>query len=137
MAVLTTGQLQQAMNTKDEQFFKQLGARIAQARKEQQLTQTQLAEQLGIAQQTMAHYEGGKLKVSAALLPQLAQILNLSLDELLGLPAPRRSSKRGPASRLEQQIEIISQLPRTKQKLVSEILDNVIGKRSNNIEIAR
>ncbi len=59
MAVLTTGQLQQAMNTKDEQFFKQLGARIAQARKEQQLTQTQLAEQLGIAQQTMAHYEGG------------------------------------------------------------------------------
>ncbi|HAG7823164.1 TPA: transcriptional regulator, partial [Escherichia coli] len=25
-------------------------------------------------------------------------------------------------------IEIISQLPRTKQKLVSEILDNVIGK---------
>ena len=128
MAVLTTGQLQQAMNTKDEQFFKQLGARIAQARKEQQLTQTQMAEQLGIAQQTMALYEGGKLKVSAALLPQLAQILNLSLDELLGLPAPRRSSKRGPASRLEQQIEIISQLPRTKQKLVSEILDNVIGK---------
>ncbi|QTF09858.1 helix-turn-helix domain-containing protein [Brenneria izadpanahii] len=128
MAVLTTRQLQQAMNTKDEQFFKQLGARIAQARKEQQLTQTQLAEQLGIAQQTMAHYEGGKLKVSAALLPQLAQILNLSLDELLGLPAPRKRGKRGPASRLEQQIEIISQLPRTKQKLVSEILDNVIGK---------
>ena len=128
MAVLTTRQLQQAMNNKDEQFFKLLGARIAQARKEQQLTQTQLAEQLGIAQQTMAHYEGGKLKVSAALLPQLAQILNLSLDELLGLPAPRSNGKRGPASRLEQQIEIISQLPRTKQKLVSEILDNVIGK---------
>lgn len=76
----------------------------------------------------MVHYEGGKLKVSAALLPQLAQILSLSLDELLGLPAPRRSGKRGTASRLEQQIEIISQLPRTKQKLVSEILDNVIGK---------
>ncbi len=92
MAVVTTGQLQQAMNNKDEQFFKLLGARIAQARKEQQLTQTQLAEQLGIAQQTMAHYEGGKLKVSAALLPQLAQILSLSLDELLGLPAPAEAA---------------------------------------------
>lgn len=88
MTVLTTRQLQQAMNDKDKQFFKLLGARIAQARKEQQLTQTQLAEQLGIAQQTMAHYEGGKLKVSAALFPPLPQILNLSLDELLGLPAP-------------------------------------------------
>ncbi|MEH2922906.1 helix-turn-helix domain-containing protein [Samsonia erythrinae] len=127
MATLTRQQLQ-AMNTKDETFFKELGTRIALARKAQQLTQQQLAEQLGIAQQTMAHYEGGRLKVSAALLPQLAQILNLSLDELLGLPAPYRSGKRGPASRLEQQIEIISQLPRTKQKLVSEILDNVIGK---------
>ncbi|ACT06766.1 MULTISPECIES: helix-turn-helix domain-containing protein [Dickeya] len=126
MATLTQQQ-RHAMNTKDEPFFKELGARIAQARKELQLTQQQLAEQLGIAQQTMAHYEGGRLKVSASLLPQLATILNLSLDELLGLPA-RRTAKRGPASRLEQQIQIISQLPKTKQKFVTEMLDNVIGK---------
>ncbi|HHQ6558964.1 TPA: helix-turn-helix domain-containing protein [Serratia fonticola] len=115
------------MNTKDELFFKELGARIAMARKEQQLTQQQLAEQLGIAQQTMAHYEGGRLKVSAALLPPLSQILKLSLDELLGLPTARQFSKRGPTSRLEQQIEAISQLPKTKQKFVSEMLDMVIG----------
>jgi len=49
----------------------------------------------------MAHYDGGRLKASASLLPQLAQILNLSLDELLGLPT-RRTAKRGTASRLEQ-----------------------------------
>ena len=98
----------------------------ALARKELQLTQQQLAEQLGIAQQTMAHYEGGRLKVSASLLPQLAQILNLSLDELLGLPA-RRVSKRGPSSRLEQQIEVIRQIPMTKQKFVTEMLDIVIA----------
>ncbi|EYU13190.1 MULTISPECIES: helix-turn-helix domain-containing protein [Photorhabdus] len=126
MARLTHRQIQ-AMKTKDETFFKELGARIALARKEQQLTQQQLAEQLGIAQQTMAHYEGGRLKVSAALLPLLAQILNLSLDELLGLPLIRRNSKRGPSSRLEQQIEIISQLPKARQKFVSEMLDTVIG----------
>lgn len=118
---------QEAMNTKDELFFKELGARIAMARKEQQLTQQQLAEQLGIAQQTMAHYEGGRLKVSATLLPPLSQILKLSLDELLGLPTVQRFSKRGPTSRLEQQIEAISQLPKTKQKFVSEMLDMVIG----------
>jgi transcriptional regulator with XRE-family HTH domain len=118
---------QEAMNTKDELFFKDLGARIAMARKEKQLTQQQLAEQLGIAQQTMAHYEGGRLKVSAALLPPLSQILKLSLDELLGLPTVQRFSKRGPTSRLEQQIEAISQLPKTKQKFVSEMLDMVIG----------
>ena len=126
MATLTRQQ-RNAMNTRDEQFFSELGARIALARKELQLTQQQLTEQLGVAQQTMAHYEGGRLKVSASLLPQLAQILNLSLDELLGLPT-RRTAKRGPTSRLEQQIEAIRQMPMTKQKFVTEMLDNVIGK---------
>jgi len=75
----------------------------------------------------MAHYEGGRLKASASLLPQLAQILNLSLAKLLWLPT-RRTAKRGPASRLEQQIDTIRQMPMTKQKFVSEMLDNVIGK---------
>lgn len=126
MATLTRQQLD-AMNAKDETFIKQLGTRIAKARKEQQLTQQQLADQLGIAQQTIAHYEGGRLKISVTLLPQIAQILNLTLDELLGLPAAKRIGKRGPASRLEQQIEIISQLPKTKQKFVSDMLDTVIG----------
>jgi len=129
MAPLTQQQ-RNAMNSRDEQFFRELGARVALARKEQQLTQQQLAEKLGIAQQTMAHYEGGRLKISASLLPLLAQILNLSLDELLGLPA-RRTAKRGPASRLEQQIDTIRQMPMTKQKFVSEMLDNVIGKQSS------
>ncbi|WP_240153823.1 hypothetical protein [Erwinia amylovora] len=72
-------------------------------------------------------YRGGRLKVSASLLPQLAQILNLSLDELLGLPT-RRTARRGPSSRLEQQIDVIRQMPMTRQKFVSEMLDNVIGK---------
>lgn len=54
MATLTRQQ-RNAMNSRDEQFFRKLGARIALARRELQLTQQQLAEQLGIAQQTMAH----------------------------------------------------------------------------------
>lgn len=128
MATLTPQQ-HDAINTKDEIFIKELGARIATARKEHNLTQTELAEQLGIAQQTMAHYEGGRLKISVALLPQLAQILNLTLDELLGLLTAKRAGKRSPTSRLEQQIEIINQLPKTKQKFVSQMLDTVIGNR--------
>ena len=58
------------MNIKDESFFKELGSRIALARKERNITQVQLAATLGIAQQTLAHYEGGRLP--ASLLPTLA-----------------------------------------------------------------
>ncbi|WP_127960420.1 helix-turn-helix domain-containing protein [Serratia microhaemolytica] len=126
MVMLTRQQLQ-AMARNDENFFKELGARIAKSRKELNLTQSQLAEKLGIAQQTMAHYEGGKLRMPASFLPELAEILNLSLDELLGLSVSKKTNKRGPTSRLEQQMQLISQLPKMKQKFVSEMLDTIIG----------
>jgi len=72
------------MTPKDEQFFKALGIRIAQARKSHRLTQQQLAERLGIAQQTLAHYEVGRLRPSISMLSKLVLLLDLSLDELLG-----------------------------------------------------
>ena len=127
MAVITT--FAAIVNTKDEQFFKELGARVAQARKDQELTQQQLAERLGIAQQTLAHYEVGRLRVPASMLPLLAQLLGLTTEELLGQPV-QHVSKRGPAPRLQQQIERISQLPKSKQRFVSEMLDTVLAQAS-------
>jgi transcriptional regulator with XRE-family HTH domain len=115
-----------AMNPKDEQFFKALGARIASARKAHELTQQQLAEQLSIAQQTLAHYEGGRLRLPVSLLPELTRTLGLSSDELLGQNVTRHS-KRGPSSKLQQQIEAISQLPKARQRFVSEMLDTVLA----------
>lgn len=124
------------MNTRDEQFFKELGTRIAQARKDHSLTQQALAEQLGVAQQTLAHYEVGRARMPASMLPTVARLLTLSLDELMGQPVPRAtraasgksgSGKRGPASRLEQQIQAVAQLPKTKQQFVSQMLDTVLA----------
>ena len=58
----------------DKEFYVQLGARIADARKAAGLTQVQLAEALGIAQQTMAHYEGGVSRIAVAMLPTAAKV---------------------------------------------------------------
>lgn len=113
------------MNSRDEHFFKALGARVAQARKARNLTQHQLCAQLGIAQQTLANYEVGTTRFPASMLPTLAQILGMTLDELLGQDAPK--SKRGPMPRLQQQIDRIRQLPKAKQHAVMEVLDMVIA----------
>ena len=118
------------MNTRDEQFFKELGARIAQARKDHGLTQNELAEQLGVAQQTLAHYEVGRARMPASMLPTVARLLTLSLDELMGQSVARRTvrgARRGPASRLQQQIDAVAQLPKTKQQFVSQMLDTVLA----------
>lgn len=117
------------MAIKHEAFFKEMGARIAQARKERGLTQQALADALGVSQQTLAHYEVGRVGVGAPLLPRLAELLDLSFDEiLLGQPTVRLPGKRGPASRLEQQLDAVTRLPKAKQKVVSELLDSVIVK---------
>lgn len=116
-----------AMSTKDERFFKDLGARIAQLRKDQDMTQTQLAERLGIAQQTLAHYEVGRLRVAASMLPTLAQVLGTSVEELIGQAPARTGTKRGPAPRLQQQLERLSALPKPKQRAVMEVLESMLA----------
>lgn len=114
----------------DKLFYQVLGQRIAQFRKARGLTQQQLAEILGIAQQTVAHYEGGRLRIAVALLPGLTKALAITVEDLLEETPKAAKSKRGPASTLERQIEQISQLPRAKQKFVMEMLDTVIQQAS-------
>ena len=116
------------MAIKHEAFFKEMGARIAQARKERGLTQQQLADALGISQQTLAHYEVGRVGVGAPMLPRLSELLDLSFDEiLLGHPTVRLPGKRGPASRLEQQLDAIARLPKAEQRAVSTLLTAVLA----------
>lgn len=115
------------MAIKHEAFFKEMGARIAQARKGRGMTQQALADALGVSQQTLAHYEVGRVGVGAAMLPRLSELLDLSFDEiLLGQPTVRLPGKRGPASRLEQQLDAIARLPKAEQRAVSTLLTAVL-----------
>ena len=113
------------MTPHDEQFFKELGARIAELRKEQGLSQQALADQLGIAQQTFAHYEVGRARMPVSLLPTLAQLFGVAGDELLGLR--NGAGKRGPAPKFQKQLERIAQLPRARQQVVMDMLDGVLA----------
>ena len=103
---------------------------MAQFRKAQGLTQVQLAEILGISQQTLAHYEVGRLRISVETLANAANALAVSLEELVNEPTPEAKNKRGPSPKLQQQLAKVSDLPRTKQKFVMEMLDTVLQQAS-------
>ena len=113
------------MAVTDKAFYVQLDQRITEARKAQGMTQVQLAEALGIAQQTLAHYEGGKLRMAMALLPPLTQILGVGAEEFVGTPT-QRTGKRYPTPRWQQQIERLGGLPQAKQRGVMEMLEGVL-----------
>jgi transcriptional regulator with XRE-family HTH domain len=115
------------VNSHDDQFFKALGSRIASARRARNLTQQEVADQLGIAQQTYAHYEVGRVRFPASTLPLLAQVLGVTTEELLGHKANPKKLKRGPVSKLDQQIERLRKLPKTTQQVVMKMLDGVLA----------
>jgi hypothetical protein len=71
----------------------------------------------------IASFEIGRRRVPVSLLTALATGLAVTLEELIGAPGRRPAGKRGPAPKLQQQLEQFSQLPKAKQKMVSEVLD--------------
>jgi transcriptional regulator with XRE-family HTH domain len=123
--------LAMTISTVERDFFIELGARIAALRKARNITQVQLAEKLGISQQTLQSYECGRRRVPVSAMPAVAQHLTVSLDELFDAPGQaankRGPAKRGPAPKWQQQIEQIATLPRAKQQVVMQMLDGLLA----------
>jgi transcriptional regulator with XRE-family HTH domain len=114
------------ISTEERNFFVTLGERIASLRKVHNITQVQLAQTLGVSQQTVQAYEMGRRRIPVSALPIVAHTLAVPLEELFG-ETSRTANKRGRTSRLQQQIEAISQLSKTQQHFVSQILDTVLA----------
>ena len=115
------------MGTQERSFYVRLGQRLAERRKAQGLTQVQLAEALGVAQQTMAHYEGGVSRIAVETLALAARVLETTVEDLLGTPTKRGAGKRGPAPKIQQQLEQIAALPKAEQRAIARVLDSVLA----------
>lgn len=64
------------------------GNRIRTLRTQHQMTQAQLAEKLGVQYQTVSKWETGATLPDTAMLPQLADRLGVSIDDLFGRRRP-------------------------------------------------
>lgn len=62
---------------------KDVGEKIAKLRKEQNKTQKQLAEELGITNKAVSKWETGEGYPDIVLLPDISYVLKISIDELL------------------------------------------------------
>ncbi len=116
-----------AMTPSDRQFTTELGRRLAHLRQEAGLTQQAMAAELGVAQQTLAHYEVGRLRLPVVLVPKLAARFGVPTDVLLGVASARTAhGKRGPTPKLQRQLERVSRLPKAQQQVVLAMLDGVL-----------
>lgn len=60
-----------------------IGKFIAELRKEKNLTQVQLAHQLGVSDRTISKWETGRGMPDVSILKKLSETLGISVNELL------------------------------------------------------
>ena len=66
-----------AIGTEERAFFVSMGERIAALRRIHNVTQVQLAESLGVSQQTLQSYEVGRRRIPVSALQVVARTLDL------------------------------------------------------------
>ncbi|MBD2812687.1 helix-turn-helix domain-containing protein [Xenorhabdus sp. Vera] len=116
-----------AISNEERDFFIALGERITLLRKERGITQAELAQKLNVSQQTVQAWEAGRRRIKVSSLPIVAKIFSVLLEDLFGEEPEKVNRKRGPAPKWQQQIEEIDNLPKTKQKMISEMLSALIA----------
>ena len=104
--------------------------KIKEIRKQKGFTVDKLSKKLNIVRSTLTHYENGNRDIGTAMLCQLADVLGVSVDELLG------REKKEPeviqvmpgaddnlSDNKKQLIEIIKELSEEDLAIISEIKD--------------
>jgi transcriptional regulator with XRE-family HTH domain len=106
-----------------------LGLRLAQVRKERGLTQVELAERTGLIQVVVSDYERGRLRLPADMAVRFAEVLGVTIDELL---QPRKKSgaaktTKQPSLKLVRRMEQIESLPTYQQRALLTTIDTFIA----------
>ena len=103
------------------------GERLPHLRKAAGYTQVEFAAEVGITQRMVAYYEAPHAQPPAHLLPQMAQALGVSVEELIGEDASQERKQRGRTPKLMQHMERINALPKTQQKFVMQMIEMALA----------
>lgn len=102
-----------------------VGARVAELRRRAGYTQQELAEAVATTQRMISYYETQAEPPPSTLLPELARVLKVSVDELLGLE-PLKKKPRLPDSRVLRRLQQIESLEPAEKRQVLQVLDAFI-----------
>jgi transcriptional regulator with XRE-family HTH domain len=101
------------------------GPRLAKLRKDAGYTQVEFAQAVGISQRMVAYYEAPDAMPPAHLLTEMAKVLSVSADVLLGAVPIKRPLKVG-ASRFERRLQQIEKLDAAEKRQILQLIDAFI-----------
>lgn len=114
------------MNMKKPQWEKSriIGKNIATLRKSLEITQEDLAEQLGVSRRASCSYGCGKASVPLALIPEISELLKTPLVQLMDATTPM-IDERTKDAKILQELEKIKQLSNKEQKTVFTLINSM------------
>jgi transcriptional regulator with XRE-family HTH domain len=107
-----------------------LGKRLATLRKERGFTQVELAEKVGVVQAAISSYESGRLRPHPQMLLKLSEILELSVDQLLGRETTTKAAIDARVDRrFLRRLRLVKTLPKRDQDALLRTIDAFLAAR--------
>jgi len=91
----------------------------------------QIAQRLGVTQPTYADWERRTIALRPEHLSQLADILNVSVDHLLGRENGHKT-RGGPVGKARRVFGEVSKLPRHRQQRIVELVEDLLSVQHGN-----
>ena len=110
---------------------KQIGERLRALRQARELTQAELAEILGTKHTNVSGVERGVRGLTVQQIVKLARALDVSPDAILGNGSKGTLPKQALSGRAPRRLERIQSLPRSKQRVLFEIVDAFLDKHAH------
>ena len=103
-----------------------IGEQIRRYRREQDLTQAELADRVGINKQNISRYESGRVEPRKTTLRKLAEVFGISIDELMGTIAPANDDAVPQDPKLLKLIGEVEKLPEKDKEALIRLITIVI-----------
>jgi len=103
-----------------------VGVRLERLRKAAGFSLRELADEIGISHRMLVYYEKHAEHPPTHLMPQLAKVLGVSTDQLLGVEKVKGNG-RTKDNRLWRRFSQVEKLPPPKRKQIVQILDAFLG----------
>ena len=107
-----------------------IGQKIKELRQENNLTQEELAEELGVSFQAISRWENSTTYPDITMLPIIASMFNVTIDYLLDMDSYKTKEE---IDKTLEQVDILFNEGKTKEREV--ILENALKKFPNNWDI--
>jgi len=112
-----------------EKNFKDIGTRLRKIREEKRFTQTEVAKAMKVAANQYGNVENGKVIPSLKTLVSAAEVLGVSIDEIIYGYSKRTDETAIKDTQMADRIKILNELSGEDRTIALQLLDLIVVKK--------